>query len=34
LWSPSCLVWNWIRVRKNTDRQSLETKALLFGQNG
>lgn len=34
LWSPSCLVWNWIRVRKDASFEGTETKAFLFGQNG
>lgn len=34
LWSPSCLVWNWVRVRKDATAETLETKAFLFGQNG
>ena len=34
VWAPSCLVWNWIRVRKDATAQTLETKAFLFGQNG
>lgn len=34
LWAPSCLVWNWIRVRKDSASETLETKAFLFGQNG
>jgi len=32
--NPSCLVWNFIRVRKDTTTQTLETKAFLFGQQG
>jgi hypothetical protein len=32
--NPSCLVWNYIRVRKDTTTQTLETKAFLFGQQG
>lgn len=34
LWSPSCLVWNYVRVRKDNVTQSVQTKAYLFGQNG
>lgn len=34
VWAPSCLVWNWVRVRKSNTTQALETKAYLFGQNG
>jgi hypothetical protein len=34
LWSPSCLAWNWIRVRKDSTAETLDTKAFLFGQNG
>jgi hypothetical protein len=34
LFAPSCLVWNWIRVRKDATAQTKETKAWLFGQNG
>jgi len=33
MWSPSCLVWNWVRVVK-TSGGSKETIAWLFGQNG
>jgi len=31
MWSPSCLIWNYIRVVK-TGGGSVETKAYLFGQ--
>lgn len=31
--NPSCLAWNWIRVKK-VGGGAVETKAFLFGQNG
>ncbi len=34
IWTPSCLVYNFIRVRKDATTQSLVTKAFLFGQLG
>ena len=34
IWTPSCLVYNFIRVCKDTSTQTLTTKAYLFGQQG
>lgn len=32
--NPSCLVWKWLRVRKDTTAQTIETQAWIMGQNG
>jgi hypothetical protein len=32
MWSPSCLVWNYVRVCKDTTSQTKVTTAFLFGQ--
>jgi hypothetical protein len=32
--NPSCLVWQWIRVRKSNTAQTLQTTAYLMGQMG
>lgn len=34
MFNPSCLVWNYIRVRKDNTATAKETIAYLFGQNG
>jgi hypothetical protein len=34
IWTPSCLVYNYVRVCKDTTTQVLTTKAYLFGQQG
>jgi hypothetical protein len=34
IWTPSCLVYNYIRVCKSADTQVLTTNAYLFGQLG
>jgi hypothetical protein len=32
MWSPSCLVWNYLRVRKTATGASTTTTAYAFGQ--
>lgn len=34
MWSPSCLVWNFVRVCKDATTQTKVTAAFLFGQQG
>lgn len=34
MWSPSCLVWNYVRVCKDATAQTVLTSAYIFGQQG